>query len=78
MAAEAARLGTISSEAQTVKLADLISNTRSIVAEDPGFARVYLREKLRVLDVMKAGDATLYDRAMALIEDAKTTIDFRP
>lgn len=78
MAAEAARLGTISSEAQTVKLADFISNTRSIVAEDPGFARVYLREKLRVLDVMKAGDATLYDHAMALIEDAKTTIDFRP
>jgi (p)ppGpp synthase/HD superfamily hydrolase len=78
MAAEAARLGTISSEAQTVKLADFISNTRSIVAEDPGFARVYLREKLRVLDVMNAGDPTLYERAMALIEDAKTTIDFRP
>ncbi|GAB7550703.1 hypothetical protein NRB_01970 [Novosphingobium sp. 11B] len=77
-AAEAARLGTISPGAQTVKLADFISNTRSIVAGDPGFARVYLREKLRVLAVMRAGDTTLYDQAMALVEDAKTTIDFRP
>lgn len=78
MAAEAVRLGTISPDAQTVKLADFISNTRSIVAEDPGFARVYLREKLEVLAVMKSGDATLYHQAMALIDDARTTISFRP
>lgn len=67
-AAEAARLGTISPEAQTVKLADFISNTRSIVEHDPGFAKVYLREKANVLAVMTSGDASLYEQAGGLIE----------
>lgn len=77
-AAEAARLGAISPEAQTVKLADFISNTRSIVERDPGFAMVYLREKLRVLAVMKDGDPSLYAQAIGQIEDAKESIGFRP
>lgn len=77
-AAEAVRLGTISPEAQTLKLADLISNTRSIVVGSPGFAKVYLREKLQVLALMTEGNPDLYRRAMALIEDAKTSIGLRP
>ncbi|MDG2514818.1 HD domain-containing protein [Sphingobium sp. WW5] len=76
-AAEAKRLGTISPNAQTVKLADFISNTQSIVAGSPGFAKVYLREKLQVFSVMTGGDPNLYRQAMALIEDAKTSIGFR-
>jgi len=73
-AAEALRLGTISPEAQTVKLADFISNTRSIVQYDPGFAKVYLHEKSQVLAVMTSGDASLYQQALNLIdgEAAKT------
>jgi (p)ppGpp synthase/HD superfamily hydrolase len=74
--AEAARLATISAQAQTVKLADLISNTRSIVRHDPGFAKVYLREKSRVLAVMTAGDPSLHERAARLLEEAAETIDF--
>lgn len=77
-AAEAARLGSISPEAQTVKLADFISNTRSIVERDPGFAMVYLREKSRVLAVMTDGDPSLYAQAQSQIEEAKMTIGFRP
>lgn len=69
-AAEATRLGSISSEAQTVKLADFISNTRSIVERDPGFARVYLREKSRVLAVMTNGDPSLYALAHSQIATA--------
>ena len=38
-------------EAQTVKLADLIANSRSILAHDPTFARVYLEEKRMLLEV---------------------------
>jgi (p)ppGpp synthase/HD superfamily hydrolase len=76
-AAEALRLGTISGDAQTVKLADLISNSRSIFAHDPQFAVHYLREKLHVLAVMKDGDAGLFARAMRQIEEAKQTIGFR-
>lgn len=77
-AAEAARLATISPDAQTVKLADLISNTGTIVQYDSGFAMKYLREKVRILDGMTAGDAGLYARARALIADAETSIGFRP
>ena len=46
-------------EAQTVKLADLISNTRSIMAHDEKFAKTYLEEKRMLLEVMTKGDATL-------------------
>ncbi|MBB4859608.1 (p)ppGpp synthase/HD superfamily hydrolase [Novosphingobium chloroacetimidivorans] len=77
-AAEAARLGTISPEGQTVKLADLISNSRSIVAHDRGFAFVYLREKVRILDAMRDGDPGLYAEARRLVADAQTSIGFRP
>jgi len=46
-------------QAQTVKLADLISNTRSIMEHDESFAKTYLEEKRLLLEVMTKGDATL-------------------
>ena len=50
-------------EAQTVKVADLISNTRSIVAHDPKFATTYLAEKRLLLEVLTRADQGLLDRA---------------
>jgi (p)ppGpp synthase/HD superfamily hydrolase len=50
-------------EAQTIKLADLISNTKSIMAHDEKFAKVYLEEKRLLLDVMTRGDAGLMAEA---------------
>ena len=50
-------------EAQTIKLADLISNTASIVKHDPDFAVVYLREKAELLKVLVHGDSTLMAKA---------------
>jgi (p)ppGpp synthase/HD superfamily hydrolase len=50
-------------DAKTIKLADLLSNTASIVEHDPGFARVYLKEKTALLEVLTEGDATLLARA---------------
>jgi (p)ppGpp synthase/HD superfamily hydrolase len=58
-----ARLSTASPEAQTIKCADLISNTRSIVRHDVGFARTYLPEKRAALTVMIRADAKM--RALA-------------
>lgn len=49
-------------DAQTVKLADLISNTKTIVQHDPKFAEVYMREKLALLQVLKKGDHDLWVR----------------
>jgi (p)ppGpp synthase/HD superfamily hydrolase len=51
------------SEAQTIKLCDLISNTRSIVEHDAEFARVYLAEKRLLLEVMTKADPELMRRA---------------
>jgi (p)ppGpp synthase/HD superfamily hydrolase len=53
--------------AQTVKLADLIANTRSIVAHDPAFAKIYLAEKRMLLEVLTRGDAALMAEARATV-----------
>jgi len=54
-------------EAQTVKLADLIANTRSIVKHDVAFARTYLEEKRLLLAVMTRADVGLMARARATV-----------
>ena len=46
-------------EAQTIKLADLIDNTKSIERYDPGFYQVYRQEKIALLDVLTKGDIAL-------------------
>src|SRR5690554_983733 len=46
--------------AKTIKLADLIDNTLTIRDLDPDFWRVYRYEKLRLLEVLKEGDPTLW------------------
>lgn len=53
--------------AKTVKLADLIDNTLTTEAHDPDFWRVYRREKIRLLAVLKEGDPTLWARAAAQV-----------
>lgn len=49
------RLAAAPAEAQTIKLADLIANTRDIVMHDPKFAKVYLKEKNELLMVLSKG-----------------------
>jgi (p)ppGpp synthase/HD superfamily hydrolase len=62
-------------DAKTIKLADLLSNTASIVEHDPGFARVYLKEKAAMLEVMTEGDATLLARAKATLSAGLAKLD---
>ena len=57
-----------SPEAQTIKLADIIDNTRAIVRFDPDFARVYLVEKQIQITLLKQGDAQLWQQASTIIE----------
>ena len=54
-----ARLADAPGWVQTIKCADLISNTSSIVMHDPAFARVYLEEKRLLLDVLTEADPRL-------------------
>jgi len=53
-----------SGRAKTVKLADLIDNCKDITKHDPRFARIYLAEMGRLLDVLKGGNERLYEQAL--------------
>jgi len=57
---ERERIAGTSMHCQAVKYADLISNTSSIVMHDPDFARVYLKEKRAMLDLMMQDDWGLW------------------
>lgn len=59
------RLALCSNWIQTIKCADLISNTSSIVQHDPNFAVVYLEEKRLLLDVLTKADPRLLAIARA-------------
>jgi len=56
-------------EAQTVKLADLISNCRSIKEHDAAFAKVYFEEKRLLLEVLTKGDRTLWNIVNGLVAE---------
>ena len=56
-----------SARAQTIKLADLISNSRDILENDPHFAKVYLAEKELLLEVLTKGDKSLHEQASTFI-----------
>lgn len=57
-----------SNEGKSIKLADLISNSKSILKHDPNFAKVYMAEKKALLGVLKGGDSQLYRQAVDIIE----------
>lgn len=54
---------------QNIKVADLISNTSSIVKHDPKFAKVYLEEKRLLLDVLTKADSNLLEIARNQAKD---------
>lgn len=70
---EKQRLATISPQGQTLKLADMLSNTLDIVKNDTlGFASLYVTEKEALLRVLTKGDKNL----RKLCENAVTTSRF--
>lgn len=69
-AASRSRLATAPGWVQTIKVADLISNTSSIVKHDPKFAKVYLEEKRLLLDVLDRADPRLLEVARSQIGGA--------
>jgi (p)ppGpp synthase/HD superfamily hydrolase len=76
-AREAARLATVSADAQTVKYADIIDNAVDITQHDPDFAPVYARECQAILDVADKGNADLYQRAVDTLNECLAQFPFR-
>ncbi len=56
-----------SSEGKSIKLADLISNSKSITQHDANFAKVYMSEKRELLAVLKGGDSQLHRQASEIV-----------
>ncbi|HBV38453.1 MAG TPA: GTP pyrophosphokinase [Erwinia sp.] len=67
-----------SGDAQTIKLADIIDNTRSIIQYDPHFARVYLVEKRVQIALLKGGNDALWRQASVIIESGIEQLTLAP
>ena len=67
---ETARLATISAASQTVKYADLIHNSESIIEHGGSFAKTYLKEKKDILYKMSQGNKELYVEAVGICNHA--------
>ena len=76
--AEAERLINISANSQSVKYADIIDNTSSIVQYDPGFARVYLCEIGKKIYLMNKGNPDLHNRCLEVYETACESLKINP
>lgn len=74
--AEAQRLGTIAPNSQTVKYADLINNTESIVEHDPDFSKTYLEEKLQTIDYMRGGNIHLFVKCCHTLHEAANKLNY--
>lgn len=61
-------LACASPEGKTIKLADLIDNTSSIIEYDKDFAVVYMCEKKSLLEVLADGDEHLYKVASGIVK----------
>jgi len=59
---ERERVAKISVTGKTIKLADFLDNTASIVKDDKDFAQVYLKEKLALLPYLSDGNPQLLQR----------------
>lgn len=68
-AIDAAHTEKASSAAKTVKLADLIHNSESILKHDAQFARVYIKEKAQLLKVLNDGDQILFAQASEIVKN---------
>lgn len=71
---EAIKLADTLPQIQSIKYADIISNTRSIVTYDSKFALTYLPEKVQLLHYMREGNINLYIQACAEVYEGLISV----
>jgi (p)ppGpp synthase/HD superfamily hydrolase len=64
---ETIRLEKVSEAAQTIKYADIIDNSLTIVGAEPDFRKKYLQECRALLLVLKKGSPSLHERATTVV-----------
>lgn len=74
---EAERIAKISDDAKTIKLADLLDNSESIVKDDPDFAITYLKEKAAMMKGLRGGNPALYALVEKQLQEAVIKLDVR-
>lgn len=57
-----------SADGHCIKLADLISNSQTIIEHDPNFAKVFIKEMEELLPILKYGEPYLKNHAMLIIK----------
>lgn len=67
-AIDKAFLKTTDWQTQSIKCADIIHNTESIVQHDRGFAVTYLKEKKDLIPVLSLADTKILDRVYQIVE----------
>lgn len=60
---------------QAIKVADLIDNTSDIFRNDKDFARIYVKEKLKLLDALVEAPKELRDYAYAQCQNLQRLLD---
>jgi (p)ppGpp synthase/HD superfamily hydrolase len=68
---EVARQATISPEAKTIKLADVIDNTRDIIKNDKDFAVRYIPEMIALMEALQGGNFELLMLACYEVQKAR-------
>jgi (p)ppGpp synthase/HD superfamily hydrolase len=74
---EAKRLATISYKAKNVKIADIIMNTSDIASADPGYAVMYIKEKMRVFEGLQDANEQLVSLLGTQLDRLKTELNIR-
>jgi (p)ppGpp synthase/HD superfamily hydrolase len=72
---EAKRLAGCNAQVQTIKYADIIDNSLTIITCQNDFARKYLQECNSLLNRMNRGNAILYQRALATVAESLLSLD---
>jgi len=62
---------------KTIKLADLIDNSSSIAQYDPNFAKIYMKEKKDLLEVLGEGNENLYWQAKKIVGNYFANVENR-
>lgn len=71
---EIERMSKISSDAQTIKYADISDNVKEIASDDPGFAPRYIAECMAILKKIDRGNPVLYAKALDAVSTAARSV----
>lgn len=71
---EAARIALTSADAQTIKYADILDNSREILQHDPEFGKKFLQECRALLLVATRGNKALHTLALQAVEQGLATL----